>query len=168
MSWASSRQTTRIEDIAYSLLGIFGVNMPLLYGEEERAFRRLQEEVIKSCPDLSILAWTDSTSSDRNSRLYCGVLAKTPGDFKAAGSISGMLFEGATGELSVTNRGIRTRGVINLLHSYIREKEASSNPLRHHHLPVNPELRALFLSEHRYILPLYCKSASSKYLGLRI
>ena len=33
MSWASARQTTRVEDIAYSLLGIFGVNMLLLYGE---------------------------------------------------------------------------------------------------------------------------------------
>jgi hypothetical protein len=33
MSWASRRQTTRVEDIAYCLLGIFGINMPLLYGE---------------------------------------------------------------------------------------------------------------------------------------
>jgi hypothetical protein len=42
MSWASDRETTRIEDTAYCLLGIFGVNMPLLYGEGERAFLRLQ------------------------------------------------------------------------------------------------------------------------------
>ena len=33
MSWASKRKTTRVEDIAYSLMGIFEVNMPLLYGE---------------------------------------------------------------------------------------------------------------------------------------
>nr|KAK5440398.1 hypothetical protein LTR18_007686 [Exophiala xenobiotica] len=33
MSWARYRETTREEDIAYSLLGIFRVNMPLLYGE---------------------------------------------------------------------------------------------------------------------------------------
>ena len=33
MSWASKRTTTRVEDRAYSLLGLFGVNMPMLYGE---------------------------------------------------------------------------------------------------------------------------------------
>jgi len=42
MSWAAKRETTRIEDMAYCLLGLFNVNMPLLYGEESRAFRRLQ------------------------------------------------------------------------------------------------------------------------------
>jgi len=42
MSWASERETTRTEDLAYCLLGIFGVNMPLLYGEGSKAFLRLQ------------------------------------------------------------------------------------------------------------------------------
>lgn len=43
MSWASARQTTRDEDIAYCLFGLFKVNMPLLYGEGAHgAFRRLQ------------------------------------------------------------------------------------------------------------------------------
>jgi hypothetical protein len=42
MSWAADRETTRIEDLAYCLLGIFGVNMPLLYGEGKKAFLRLQ------------------------------------------------------------------------------------------------------------------------------
>ena len=45
MGWASRRQTTRTEDIAYCLLGIFDVHMPLLYGEGEKAFVRLQEEM---------------------------------------------------------------------------------------------------------------------------
>lgn len=58
MSWAVGRNTTRIEDKSYSLLGIFGVNMPLIYGEGKRAFRRLQEEVMKVTADLSILAWS--------------------------------------------------------------------------------------------------------------
>ena len=44
MSWASKRVTTRKEDMAYCLLGIFDVNMPLLYGEGAKAFGRLQEE----------------------------------------------------------------------------------------------------------------------------
>jgi hypothetical protein len=42
MTWASRRSTTREEDMAYCLLGIFEVNMPLLYGEGRRAFIRLQ------------------------------------------------------------------------------------------------------------------------------
>lgn len=58
MAWASNRQTKRIEDRAYSLLGLFNVNMPMLYGESERAFQRLQEEIIKTEEDASILAWS--------------------------------------------------------------------------------------------------------------
>ncbi|KAK3386709.1 heterokaryon incompatibility protein-domain-containing protein [Podospora didyma] len=57
LSWASRRNTTRVEDAAYCLLGIFGVNMPLLYGEGLRAFVRLQEEIIKISNDQSILAF---------------------------------------------------------------------------------------------------------------
>ncbi|KAF2161449.1 hypothetical protein M409DRAFT_37552, partial [Zasmidium cellare ATCC 36951] len=58
MSWASQRQTTRSEDIAYCLLGIFDVHMALLYGEGgKKAFFRLQLEIIKSSNDDSIFAW---------------------------------------------------------------------------------------------------------------
>jgi ankyrin repeat protein len=46
LSWAKGRQTTRKEDKAYSLLGVFGVYMPLIYGEgDESAFRRLRKEI---------------------------------------------------------------------------------------------------------------------------
>jgi hypothetical protein len=64
MSWASNRETTRVEDMSYCLLGIFNVNMPLLYGEGERAFIRLQEEIIRSYDDDSILAWGLDTEID--------------------------------------------------------------------------------------------------------
>jgi len=47
ISWAAKRTTTRVEDNAYCLLGIFGVYMPLIYGEGRRAFTRLIEEVNK-------------------------------------------------------------------------------------------------------------------------
>ena len=57
MSWASTRETTRVEDQAYSLLGVFGINMPTLYGEGEQAFRRLQEEILRRIPDQSLFAW---------------------------------------------------------------------------------------------------------------
>jgi hypothetical protein len=58
MSWASKRKTTIIEDEAYCLLGIFGINMPLLYGEGGRSFQRLQQEIIKISSDESIFAWS--------------------------------------------------------------------------------------------------------------
>jgi WD40 repeat protein len=46
MSWAKDRNTTRPEDRAYSLLGIVGVFLPLLYGEGEmEAFGRLRREI---------------------------------------------------------------------------------------------------------------------------
>ncbi|KAF4331713.1 het-domain protein [Fusarium beomiforme] len=49
LSWIEKRNTTKAEDKAYSLLGIFDVQMPLLYGEgREKAFRRLQEEIDKA------------------------------------------------------------------------------------------------------------------------
>lgn len=58
MSWVASRETTRVEDMAYCLLGLFDVNMPMIYGEGKKAFKRLQEEIIKLFPeDHSIYAW---------------------------------------------------------------------------------------------------------------
>ena len=57
MSWASHRKTTRKEDMAYCLLGLFDINMPLLYGEGEKAFLRLQEHIAVSTTDHSLFAW---------------------------------------------------------------------------------------------------------------
>ena len=49
MSWAAKRETKHEEDIAYSLFGVFGIFLPLIYGEgRENAFRRLREEVNRS------------------------------------------------------------------------------------------------------------------------
>ena len=75
MSWASKRQTTRSEDIAYSLMGIFNIHMPVIYGEGgEKAFRRLQEEIIRTSFDQSIFVWRGNYESS-------GLLAKWPSDF---------------------------------------------------------------------------------------
>ncbi|KAK3490046.1 hypothetical protein B0T13DRAFT_490917 [Neurospora crassa] len=57
MSWAAGRQTTRVEDQAYCLLGLFDIHMPMLYGEGRKAFTRLQQEIIKSTDDCTLLAW---------------------------------------------------------------------------------------------------------------
>jgi hypothetical protein len=79
MSWASSRTTTMDEDIAYCLMGIFQVNMPLLYGEGGNAFMRLQEEIIRRSDDHSIFAWQD--------RLSSGMLASSPKSFQSSTDI---------------------------------------------------------------------------------
>jgi heterokaryon incompatibility protein (HET) len=58
MAWAALRKTTRVEDLAYCLLGIFDVNMPLIYGEGKKAFIRLQEAIAQSTDDFSLFAWS--------------------------------------------------------------------------------------------------------------
>ncbi|KAM5536706.1 hypothetical protein V8D89_009633, partial [Ganoderma adspersum] len=57
MSWAARRMTTRPEDEAYLLMGIFGVTIPISYGEGHNAFIRLQEQILKHHPDQTIFAW---------------------------------------------------------------------------------------------------------------
>jgi hypothetical protein len=55
LSWAAHRHASRSEDAAYSLLGLFDVNMPMLYGEGERkAFLRLQKAIYKKDADHSL------------------------------------------------------------------------------------------------------------------
>ncbi|KAI0440048.1 heterokaryon incompatibility protein-domain-containing protein [Xylaria telfairii] len=94
LSWASKRETTRPEDVAYSLLGIFNVNMPLLYGEGRNAFIRLQEEIINHVHDHSILAWgavnlgaiTDWACIQDNYEIEgAEALAASPADFGDCG-----------------------------------------------------------------------------------
>ncbi|KAI3394856.1 hypothetical protein diail_2142 [Diaporthe ilicicola] len=87
MKWASARHTTRREDLAYCLLGIFGVNMPLLYGEGSRAFIRLQEEIIKGTNDQSIFAWTLPEDEVTHSSSLLGLLAPSPNCFQYPGWI---------------------------------------------------------------------------------
>jgi len=82
MSWAARRRTTRIEDRAYSLLGLFNVNMPLIYGEGNSAFRRLQEEILKNSTDQTIFCWTAPGASFSTWR---GLLAKSPSEFEHSG-----------------------------------------------------------------------------------
>ncbi|KAI6143529.1 hypothetical protein EDD17DRAFT_208500 [Pisolithus thermaeus] len=81
MSWAAHRKTTRVEDRAYSLMGLFGVNMPMLYGEGRKAFRRLQLEIIQELSDHSIFAWRPWIPRAGS------VLAEDPSDFSGCGDV---------------------------------------------------------------------------------
>lgn len=87
MSWAAHRETTRLEDIAYCLMGPFAVNMPMLYGEGSRAFQRLQEEILRSTDDESIFAWVDKSAKDDDLH---GLLADDPQKFECSGSIGSL------------------------------------------------------------------------------
>jgi hypothetical protein len=108
LSWAAYRETTREEDAAYCLLGIFDVNMPLLYGEGTKAFRRLQEEIIKAECDLSIFAWTaEPSQSGQPDRRYSGILAESPMEFSGCRGIIKANESTFHADFSITNRGIR-------------------------------------------------------------
>lgn len=130
MSWAAARKTTRQEDTAYCLLGIFGVNMPMLYGEGSRAFLRLQEEIIKSTNDLSLFACdpyslmgprdededeTDEEAPTQRARdndtppegSYCDLFARSPEAFAGCGALAGTGSNFRWNDaFSLTNRGL--------------------------------------------------------------
>ena len=69
---ASRRETTYVEDAAYSLLGIFSVSLPVVYGEGDKALGRLLAQLLTSSGDTSILAWTGRSGSF-NSCLPAGI-----------------------------------------------------------------------------------------------
>ncbi|KAK8124139.1 HET-domain-containing protein [Apiospora kogelbergensis] len=152
LSWAASRNTTRIEDTAYCLLGIFDVNMPLLYGEEEKAFRRLQYEIIKGVADMSIFSWQLSRPIESGAhcsspnlsprRTFCGLLADSPRAFAQCGSIERLLHHHRA-DFSVSNNGIKTR--LRLVLEPILNRQGD-----------------------RYMLPLDCVSKYDELIAIRL
>jgi hypothetical protein len=84
MSLISKRQTSRSEDMAYCMLGLFDVNMPLLYGEGRKAFLRLQSEIIKQSNDESIFAWIADPTYDNTIQ---GLFAPAPTCFAESGTV---------------------------------------------------------------------------------
>lgn len=82
MSWASKRQTTREEDTAYCLMGLFDIYMPPIYGEGgENAFRRLQIAIMQVSFDQTLFAW-------RGPYKESGLLAHAPSDFRDSSGVS--------------------------------------------------------------------------------
>ena len=119
MSWASTRKTTRTEDQSYSLLGIFGIHMPLIYGEGKNAFFRLQQEILNATGDLSLLAWdlwkpwthppgytqTRERAEARDGYWFlCDPLAESPEQFRN-GTEDGMVYSALQPRRSYTPPG---------------------------------------------------------------
>ncbi len=94
MFWAIGRSTTRLEDEAYSLMGLFGVSFPTNYGEGHNAFYRLQHEILRHSSDMTLFAWgsiiheccgfgsEDAISSGARAA-FKYLLASSPKDFEA-------------------------------------------------------------------------------------
>ncbi|KAK3054037.1 hypothetical protein LTR09_004814 [Extremus antarcticus] len=102
MCWASGRQTTRVEDRAYSLLGILDISLDIRYGEADRAFIRLQETLMNYISDDSILAWEWDVTLPLES--FSGrLLAPSPDCFAKAHDI---VRGGGTEAFSMSNIGL--------------------------------------------------------------
>lgn len=128
MSWVSRRQTSREEDMAYCLLGLFDVNMPLIYGEgAKKAFQRLQIEIMRNNDDESLFAWTSSQE-------LSGMLAASPSLFAHSGNIS-RGWKSTRPPYSMTNKGLEfyvpkkhiaekgTTGIVLVFLDCFRDKE---------------------------------------------
>ncbi|KAI6016669.1 hypothetical protein BKA83DRAFT_685111 [Pisolithus microcarpus] len=112
LQWASLRHTTRPEDIAYSLFGIFNVHLPVMYGESaENALGRLLAEIVSQSGDISVLDWVGepspfhscfpahitsyqmlrSPTSQPNAEEQCSVISQQPTLFKVLWKLRGSL-----------------------------------------------------------------------------
>jgi len=136
MCWAATRETTREEDLAYCLMGLFEVNMPLLYGEGNRAFYRLQEEIMKVSADETIFAWKIPRSDTKE--FSRGILAKSPDSFASCASTIqdwGLSHDlRRTTPFSVTNMGLRLEVTLIKLSDF------------------GPEIKAVYMSEDQLAL----------------
>ncbi|KAL6862622.1 hypothetical protein ACO1O0_002859 [Amphichorda felina] len=115
MSWAAKRETTRAEDMAYCLLGIFDINMPMLYGEGKKAFMRLQEEIIKRSNDLSIF-WIDPPKTRKVKpgsmySIYEDLFARSPEQFASYDGDFRSLQAGNRHVFDVTSMGLHCKQV---------------------------------------------------------
>lgn len=161
MSWASDRKTTRVEDEAYSLLGIFDVNMPLIYGEGRKAFQRLQEEIVKRSRDQSLFAWR--LPGHVSSHPSVGLFASSPRLFHNSGSVEVVGHDAGTEPFSLTNNGIQFK-------TRLREDQRRGEP--YYIMELNCRATREGSSKEHTVcltLQLVAKSATTKqYLGTTI
>jgi len=86
MSWANGRKSSKGEDRVYSLMGLFGVNLPIVYGEgEKNVFIKLQRSIMETSDDQSILAWRSVSSS--SSPHTSGPFADSPDCYADCGNV---------------------------------------------------------------------------------
>ncbi|KAK3350340.1 heterokaryon incompatibility protein-domain-containing protein [Lasiosphaeria hispida] len=124
LSWAARRETTRVEDRAYSLLGLLGVHMPLIYGEGKKAFVRLQHELMRQYNDETIFLWVSTALPNHlpeRSRLpaahmhhfgrpCASLFAESPDDYSASNGLVVWPFDSERRGFAVSNAGLSIRG----------------------------------------------------------
>jgi hypothetical protein len=105
MTWAAGRKTTRVEDVAYSLMGIFGVSLQIAYGEGgDLAFCRLIEAIMQG-GDPSVLNWANEAAKHHTSR----AIPRSPQSFVGHRELK---FDGVELEMTMTSLGLRVPLVI--------------------------------------------------------
>jgi hypothetical protein len=104
--------------MAYSLLGIFDIHMPLIYGEgAKQAFQRLQLEIIKSTPDLSIFAW--HVEQAQPGEQFCSLLAQSPSQFGFTRRVGRSISER---HYTMTNKGLEMTTILHQVHNSGRDR----------------------------------------------
>ncbi|KAK8064644.1 hypothetical protein PG994_007282 [Apiospora phragmitis] len=141
MSWAAGRKGTVTEDRAYSLFGLFGINLPMLYGERENAFLRLQKEIIKTSDDHSIFAWVGMGNR------HAGLLARAPEDFAACGNVKTVRPKKGRSAYRLTNRGVEI--TLNLtpwtLDTYLARIHCNDPTSLPNSVPIQGNMSGVFL-----------------------
>ncbi|KAI6111557.1 hypothetical protein EDD16DRAFT_1835908 [Pisolithus croceorrhizus] len=95
MSWARGRTSTKDEDRVYALMGLFDVNLPVVYGEgETKTFLKLQNEIMKVTDDQSIFAWRSAAATSFSSKSDAsGILASTSECFAECGDVQNIPYD---------------------------------------------------------------------------
>ena len=151
--WAARRTTTKVEDMAYCLLGIFDISLPAMYGEGFRAFFRLQEELMKRTGDMSLFDWCGRSSSVNSFLWYnpeCFIERSLPHSiFRTIGNVLRMMFGTAWSGI---------KAVVSEAVDFIRQIMRSTPP---GHTLVNGELN-ISLFEHQV---RHCERLENSTLG---
>ncbi|ETN38886.1 uncharacterized protein HMPREF1541_06927 [Cyphellophora europaea CBS 101466] len=122
LSWAGGRETTREEDRVYSLIGLFDINMDIRYGEGyERAFYRLQKEIVENDPSEDIFAWT----SDKLAK--SGLLAPDIDCFANSGDIDRIWTQDKEPH-QLTSKGLRLHITARLWEMARESAQANNHP----------------------------------------
>ncbi|KAG1728855.1 heterokaryon incompatibility protein-domain-containing protein [Suillus paluster] len=139
MLWASRRRTTRIEDVAYSLIGILDISFMIAYGEGNKAFFRLMEEILKRYDKWDVFLWSGRCSR-YNAALpnapHCYVGGCTETSHSAVDE--GAPYENGDRRFALTNHGLEVRVLLLEVEADISQYSHNSCiTFRHDHFKVD-------------------------------
>jgi hypothetical protein len=149
MTWAANRQATRIEDIAYSLIGIFDISMTIAYGEGDRAFKRLMAELIQNCKEWQIIVWAGGLPGCPTEPACYRAGSKAARDMLKNRQISWWGEGRGDSDFSITKRGVRVK--LLMVPASIDESQGQSTFLSQHMGPLESSpLEKLVVRSHSF------------------